>query len=128
MALRSLPKTMEDAMYKTASSGMQYLWIDRYCIDQTNEAETHDTISNMDVIYQGAALTIVAGAGSGPSHGLGGVRGTSPTEPHQLLIEGSSQTAFLNPRREILKSTWSSRGWTYQDALLTRRCLVFSNC
>lgn len=74
LALRSLPKTMEDAMYKTARSGMQYLWIDRYCIDQTNEAEKHDTTSNMDVIYQGAALTIVAGAGSGPSHGLAGVR------------------------------------------------------
>ena len=126
--LQNPPKTMEDSMYMTANLGMRYLWIDRYCIDQTNEVEKHDAISNMDVIYQGAALTIIAAAGSGPSYGLAGVRGTPRTEPQELFMEASSQTVFLNPRLEILKSTWSSRGWTYQEALLSRRCLVFSNC
>lgn len=32
-----------------------------------------------------------------------------------------------NPRREIEASKWNTRGWTYQEFLLSRRCLVFTD-
>lgn len=33
----------------------------------------------------------------------------------------------MNTKHEIAKSTWNMRGWTYQEGLLSRRCLVFTN-
>ncbi|KAF1349225.1 HET-domain-containing protein, partial [Lizonia empirigonia] len=121
-----LSRTVEDAIYATQELGFRYLWIDRYCIDQANEAEKHDTINNMDIIYQGADLTIVAAAGDGPHTGLPGILST-PRCPQQTVTIGRTQHIVIEDHvREIRKSLWYTRGWTYQEMLLSRRCLVFT--
>lgn len=38
----------------------RYLWVDRYCIDQDDVAEKKEQIAQMDRIYRGAELTIIA--------------------------------------------------------------------
>jgi hypothetical protein len=45
-----LPQTIADAMTVTLKIGLRYLWVDRYCIDQSNAEEKHDIIRNMDAI------------------------------------------------------------------------------
>lgn len=45
-----LPQTVSDAMAVTLQIGLRYLWIDRYCIDQSDAEAKHDAILNMDVI------------------------------------------------------------------------------
>jgi hypothetical protein len=106
---------------------MQYLWIDRYCIGQSDAEQKHRMINNMDSIYQGAEVTIIAAAGSGPDHGLPGVS-TSKRLQRQIFKTGKySVTATHNPKVEILSSKWSTRGWTYQEMLLSRRRLVFTD-
>ncbi|KAF2621983.1 HET-domain-containing protein [Macroventuria anomochaeta] len=72
----NLPRSMEDATYVISILGMRYLWVDRYCIDQANDAEKYHAISHMDVIYQDATVTIIAAAGDRPHAGLPGIRGT----------------------------------------------------
>ncbi|KAH6621768.1 heterokaryon incompatibility protein-domain-containing protein [Boeremia exigua] len=124
--LHDLPRTMKDAIHVTVRLGMRYLWIDRYCIDQANAAEKHDAISNMGVIYQGAAVTIIAAAGVGPHAGLPGIGETPLIEEDVMSINGKPHAAFPNPRLEISEATWSTRGWTYQEMLLSRRRLVFT--
>lgn len=83
VTLGELPRTIEDAIYATLELGFRYLWIDRYCIDQAIEAEKHHTINNMDIIYQGADLTIIAAAGDGPHTGLPGTLNTPVVHSQQ---------------------------------------------
>jgi hypothetical protein len=45
-----LPQTVSDAMAITLNIGLRYLWVDRYCIDQSNVDEKHNVIQNMNAI------------------------------------------------------------------------------
>ena len=80
----------------------------------------------MGDVYENSALTLVAAAGDGPHHGLPGV--SVPRIP-QLEIQIGSHillSTLSNVKEEITASKWNSRGWTYQEALLSRRKLVFT--
>jgi hypothetical protein len=68
-----LPKVIESAIIVTKELGLRYLWVDRYCIDQSKKAEKHDQISKMDIIYRRSAVTIIAAAGDDENYGLPGV-------------------------------------------------------
>lgn len=106
-----VPKTVEDAMFVAIQLDIPFLWVDRYCIDQEKPQEKHNIIRNMDKIYHGAELTIIAAAGEDPRHGLPGVRGT-PRKPHYQLNFGNDKYLVAEPgREEIAESKWSSRGW-----------------
>jgi hypothetical protein len=72
----SIPKTVEDAITVTKVLGYRYLWVDQYCIYQTNLEKRHSQIRNMHKIYRNADLTIVAVAGEKATHGLPGVSTT----------------------------------------------------
>ena len=74
--LHELPKVIEDSIEVTLRLGFQYLWVDRYCINQSDKEDQHNQIRQMDLIYSNAEFTIIAAAGNGPHHGLPGVRGT----------------------------------------------------
>ncbi|KAH3972182.1 hypothetical protein HBI18_113720 [Parastagonospora nodorum] len=123
-----LPKTIEDAMYVTLQLGISYLWVDRYCIDQKNAAEKHRLITNMDAVYRGATLTIIAAAGDGPDHGLPGINGTPRRQRYYSHVVKSTgqEIVSIDVPREIQTSTWNTRGWTYQEMVLSRRLLVFT--
>lgn len=45
-----IPSVIKDAMTVVLKLGWQYLWVDRYCIDQDDEAK-HAQISQMDKVY-----------------------------------------------------------------------------
>jgi hypothetical protein len=90
-----------------------HLWIDRYCIDQTNIKEKHDIIRNMDKIYKGAQLPIVATVGDNPHHVLPGIGGTP--QKAQPFLEGK-KTQYISVgtlHEDIRKSKWYSRGCEY---------------
>jgi hypothetical protein len=125
--LADIPQTVSDAMYVTIQLGMRYLWVDRYCIDQNNPQEKHDAIRNMDSIYRNACITIIAAAGSGSNHGLPGV--SQPRKPLPSFdIAGHAFAVLKNPMDIVQASMWNSRGWTYQEMLLSRRRLIFTDC
>jgi hypothetical protein len=124
---QTFPRTIEDAMVVAKKLEIPYLWVDRYCIDQNNQKEKHTMISNMDKIYSGAELTIIAAAGSDPHYGLPGV---SKTVRHGISIETFSHGSLLSwktLRSDVEQSHWATRGWTYQEMLLSRRRLVFTD-
>lgn len=122
-----LPKTIEDAITTTTKLGYRYLWIDRYCIPQGQDQEKHTQIRSMNVIYNSSVITIIAAAGDNPYYGLPGVS-TTPRNP-QPYIKIGTRTVIYTPYvlREIVDSTWNSRGWTYQEGLLSPRKLVFTD-
>ncbi len=120
-------RTALDAICACKELGVSYLWVDQYCINQNDAAEKQEQISQMDIIYQQAEITIIAAAGSGATAGLPGVNGTRRRTPSAATIENIRiMSSSPHPHHTIPATTWGSRGWTMQEAILSRRRLVFT--
>lgn len=123
-----LPRTIEDALTATEKLGIKYLWIDRYCINQADVGERHHQIANMDRIYQQSLVTLVAAAGSDPSYGLPGVSSTKRVHQPRCFVGDKMLVSLMsNPKKPIKQSAWNTRGWTYQEAVCSTRCLFFTD-
>jgi Heterokaryon incompatibility protein (HET) len=123
----SLPKVISDGIIVTKALGLQYLWADKFCIDQENPNEKHDQISRMDVVYKRAETTIIAAAGDDENCGLPGI-GTKPRRRQLAAKVGNIRviSSLAHPHHTIASSKWSTRRWTYQEVVLSRRRLVFT--
>ncbi|KAK6858096.1 hypothetical protein PG995_005795 [Apiospora arundinis] len=123
-----LPKTIENAITLTKQLDIRYLWVDRYCIakPEENPLIRHEQLKTMDQIYGQAELTIVS-LGGDPQTGLPGVDGTPRSIRRTEVIKGYTfKTTFRDPRQVIMESKWNQRGWTYQEACLSRRKVYFT--
>jgi hypothetical protein len=124
---RVLPKVVRSAITVTKELGMRYLWVDKFCIDQRNASEKHEQISKMDMIYKGSEVTIIAAAGQDENHCLAGVgKMAYRYQPSVKVGSVVLTTTHGHPVHAVHNSKWSSRGWTYQEAVLARRRLVFT--
>lgn len=132
---RTLPRTIEDAIVVTKNLGFRYLWVDAICINQNavltpDEARTkQQQLSIMHLIYQSAAITIVALSGDNSNRGLAGV---SPTfkRTYQLRETIDGHEFFtVGPQHgaELSNSVWESRAWTLQEAFFARRALCITD-
>ena len=134
----NLPALLADAIQLTADLGYRYLWVDRLCIIQDDPSQQSDQINAMDVIYQSADLTIVALADQ-----VEGLPGTS-SRPRRASLSNKTWELHMKrldvwadlPKihRIVTNSRWNSRGWTYQERILSRRHLfmtrdlIYLNC
>ncbi|KAH8785700.1 heterokaryon incompatibility protein-domain-containing protein [Diaporthe sp. PMI_573] len=124
---KTLPKLIEDAIMVALRLGYRYLWIDRYCIPQDDEAVKASLIRNMDKVYSESSLTIIASAAEQPNQGLVGVGVSRDHMPHSLKSDGLGLTQlFTNISDEVESSHWNTRGWTYQEGFLSNRRLLFT--
>jgi hypothetical protein len=123
----SVPAVIEDAMTLSCQLDLPFIWVDKYCIPQDNVQEKQKQIKHMDLVYKFAELTIIAAAGSDPHYGLPGVGYRSRPPQQKLKLHDMTLLASLpNPTSEIKRSRWMRRGWTFQEALLSRRRLIFT--
>jgi hypothetical protein len=121
----TLSPTIVDSIAVTKALGFRYLWIDQYCIDQQNPDEVEFQTSRMNQIYVGSELTIVMASGDQHCHipGVG-----TPREPESRI---TYEDLIICPPRahvldEIQASNWMTRAWTFQEAYLSLRLLVFT--
>jgi hypothetical protein len=122
-----VPNTIRDAITVTQALGFRYIWIDRYCINQEDKEEVAEQVPKMDLIYSNSELAIIAAAGEDPHHGLPGIRPRSLWQPHGKIGKQFLVSTMKDPVPIILDSKWMTRGWTYQEGVLSRRRLVFTN-
>lgn len=124
-----IPMVVQDAMTVTKRLGKRYLWVDKYCVEQENHDLRALEIQAMDKIYEGAYATIFACAGSDASFGLQGVGGRQRKWPPQVSISPDvTLSSALPPLHAALRSsTWITRGWTYQEAVRSRRTIFFTH-
>ncbi|KAF5980940.1 hypothetical protein FCOIX_4546 [Fusarium coicis] len=119
---------IKDAMFVTIRLGFRYIWIDQLCIDQTNTQDMNCQLGQMNTIYNQASVTIIAAAGESSSHGLPGVGQCRRTIPNNFTLNGTTwrhkPIAFTN---HVGASKWSTRGWIYQEAVFSRRCVIFAD-
>lgn len=148
-----LPATIADAMSLVSSLGERYLWVDALCIVQDDMEHKMRDIANMDRIYSHANATLVALHGTDAAAGLPGLRPNSrpPQVVETLTIDKGSKNLDRSPlpiaASEVPQDTqvtvnliatppplhmaidvapWGTRGWTFQERLLSQRCLYFS--
>lgn len=124
-----IPQTMRDALTFVERIGERYAWIDQLCIDQTNEEEKQRQINIMDRIFAAAILTVISLDGPDADWGLPGIsRPLLQThQPTVRLMSGQLMATFIYSNWDNNgSSVWDSRGWTLQERLLSRRCIVFA--
>lgn len=122
-----LPRVISDAITFTKALDLQYLWVDQLCIDQADDRHKLDQINQMDLVYQGAEVTLIAAAGNRAQDGLSGVGSSRKSSQLTVTVHGITLTSIWNfPEQSIISSKWWSRGWVYQEAMLSRRRIIFT--
>ncbi|KAJ9662975.1 factor activating pos9 [Coniosporium apollinis] len=122
-----VPQTIRDAIALCRSIGIPYLWADQCCIQQDDETDIGQ-VEYMDVIYGAASLTIVAASGTDSWAGLPGVSpGSRQVQQEMEVIEGLSiGTAQAKYSAAMSSAIWLTRGWTFQEYILSKRILIFT--
>ncbi|ERF72648.1 hypothetical protein EPUS_05702 [Endocarpon pusillum Z07020] len=106
-----MPRTIEDAMTISTRLGERYLWVDRLCIIQDDPKDKMNQIEAMSDVYTSARLVLIAAYGNNMDFG----------------IHGISFTNIIREPEDDPLALWHTRGWTYQEAVLARRRLFFTN-
>lgn len=123
-----LPLTVEDTIAASLELGIPFIRIDRYRVPQDAEKEKHEQIKNMHRIYLCAEVTLVAVAGEGLDYGLLGVSKRRRVRQIEVLIRSTLLLQTGNDSSETLESSkWHTRAWTFQEVVLSRRRLIFTD-
>lgn len=118
-----LPSTILDTIQLVRQLGERYLWIDALCIVQDDPKDKTVQIGVMELIYGSSAFTIFAAGGTSAHDPLPGIRpGTRDPKQQITKIQGFHLAVpLILPREAIASSAWDTRGWTYQELMLSRR-------
>ncbi|OCL05399.1 HET-domain-containing protein [Glonium stellatum] len=126
-----IPKTIKDAISVVEELGEHYLWVDAICIRQDDDTDKLSQIPVMNRIYGSAKFTIIAGSGSDAWAGLTGAGlNPAPRSSRQTCgtIHGIPLVTIQQHYRDWLaNNVWNSRGWTFQEGVLSKRCLIFTD-
>ena len=125
----NLPVTIEDAILVTQSLGFQYLWVDKYCVSQTDQSDFKHQIRQMHLIYRSAQITIIAGGSMDAGSGLTGIS-TSRANMQTTGRYGNLSliTFTLHPWGLVtFEEGWVNRGWTLQESYFSQRRLIFTD-
>lgn len=127
------PKTYTSAITIARGLGLRYIWIDSLCIEQDHDDDKRDNFTNhMSNIYQNAQVTIVSIKDSADGDCLA----------RRAVAEDKDKAKFMSdtvyavkrigtPEKDVGGESpsgplWSNRGWTFQERLLSPRCLYFT--
>ena len=133
-----LPQNFQDAILTVRKLQLRYLWIDALCIIQDDPADWAREAAKMNEIYGSAYLTIAATSAISSTEGF--LRrsqemacsipfyGETRTESAFCLtitemLGGGNQGSWMD---NIETARWNTRGWTFQERLLSKRVLHFT--
>ncbi|KAK4171048.1 heterokaryon incompatibility protein-domain-containing protein [Triangularia setosa] len=123
-----------NAITITRELGIQYLWIDSLCIIQDSRDDWEIESKRMAQVYGSATVTISALVSKGSAEGiLSTTPNLRPTpRPTPVLLQVTSEQVEWRhlDEEENLKGLdiWcplNSRGWTFQEFLLSERQLLY---
>lgn len=108
--------------------GLRFLWVDSLCIVQDSKRSWNLNSRVMDLIYGHAFLTICAADGYDAYSGLRALSssGNSPSQYIEECVPGVRLMVSQLAETGINSSVWNTRAWTFQERLLSKRCLIFT--
>ncbi|KAI0528395.1 HET-domain-containing protein [Xylaria digitata] len=128
-----IPKTIQDAVKITLSLGIQYLWIDAFCIIQDDDGDFALQMADVPSIYTRSVVTIGASRAATASQGF--LDETNLTKDTTLAVRlpfqcpgGKLGTIFITciPKSR-LQEPINYRAWTMQEFYLPIRLLEFGS-
>ncbi|KAI0502940.1 HET-domain-containing protein [Xylaria bambusicola] len=124
----SLPKAIKDAITVCRQLNQRFLWVDRLCIQQDdNGPEKQAQINAMGKIYSSAEFTIIHASGINMDDPIAGVTTTREVFQSRTVVCGVELiSGYPDIKVPLEVSRWNERGWTYQEATLSRRKLFFT--
>lgn len=131
ISLQNLPKTFQDAVILTRDIGLRYVWIDSLCIIQDDIKDWSNEAAKMADVYENAYCTIAATGSKGDQEGIFIQRSKQDVCPLRYNGADTSITATyieddVAVMLELHKSPLSTRAWTLQERLLSRRMIHFT--
>ena len=122
----TLPKTFQDAITVTRIMGVKYLWIDAICIVQDDLQDWKHESLMMAEVYGNAAFNIAAhSAGSDEAGFLSDI--LFQKKRKRLWGEETTRPKITDFETLVDHSPLSSRGWVFQERILSPRILHFVN-
>ncbi len=144
--IKELPKTFQDAMEIAKKLGIEYLWIDSLCIIQDSPEDWRREASLMRDIFENCLCCIAATGSKSDGQGLLFERNPLLIQPLNVDIAPlKTREADLSPpwdgglpsrgrytlidmkswELHVENSPLTSRGWVYQELLLSPRTLHY---
>jgi hypothetical protein len=123
--LARFSRTIQHAIILLKRLGYRYLWIDSLCIVQDDHEDATILIRLMERIYGNSSVTVCA-AGGDSKFGIPGA--LQKSRNLNQIVERCGNLELLAVRRVesyIQRSPWNTRAWTFQERLLSNRCLIF---
>ncbi|KAK4222776.1 putative heterokaryon incompatibility protein [Podospora fimiseda] len=139
----NLPLTFRDALQITTRLGTPFIWIDALCIIQDSLQDWQTESAKMPYIYSQARFTISADSSPDAFGGCFNVPSSAPLQhslPNNPLVitpkDGSTPLFLYHQPSSLFEvpaplsihySPLSSRGWTFQERILSSRILHYTS-
>jgi hypothetical protein len=130
--LEKLPLTVRHAILLADELGYAHVWTDVLCIVYDGPATLADQLNQMSAIYARAAMTTIVAEGDG-ADGIAGLNDISgPRDSPQVVFALRDYHLIMLGEEERIDAVHSTlayhtRGWTYQEYIMSCRKLVFTN-
>jgi hypothetical protein len=129
LSFRDLPATVKDAITVVSKLGIRRLWIDCLCIIQDDDDDKAQEIAKMPLIYSQATVMIAASHADNVHTGFLTDRGSREgfELPYRCRNGEEGSITLLPGVREYeeLRQPLESRGWAFQERLLSSRILDY---
>ena len=123
--IRRLPRALSQSIRLVHDLGIRYVWIDALCIVQDSSHSWNLNSRAMHLIYGNATLTICAADGDSQT-GLLALDEDQPQQQIGVYADDLHLILHQPPEISIQTSKWNKRAWTFQERLLSKRCLIFT--
>jgi hypothetical protein len=120
------PATIKDAIKVCERLGERHIWADRLCILQDDENDKSLQVQAMASICSAAKFVIVDASSDSMNDGMVGISRTRKSHVSEEFCELSINIQLSALWDVVDPSPWNSPGWTYQEAILPKRKLFFT--
>lgn len=121
--LDRLPRVIRDGITVARLLRVTFLWVDSLCIVQDDAESKHHQIESMAQIYNGSFLTIIVPEAEDSSSRLPCLGPFETADHYKKTLRKRPPSSFRALAAHLNGSRYGSRAWTYQERLLSWRCL-----